>query len=84
MQTELDIELEKVRWACRRGMLECDLFLVPFFEQYYQSLTAAERDCFKTLLQESDAVLISWLLNQECPQDPAMAAMIQRIKQNRI
>lgn len=71
---------EQVRWACRRGMLECDLFLVPFFEQSYQSLSDDEKEAFQKLLEEPDPVLMSWFLGDEKPQESFMLSLVKRIQ----
>jgi antitoxin CptB len=47
-------ELERVRWRCRRGLLELDLVLQPFVDEYYAKLNKAERQQFETLLDLSD------------------------------
>jgi antitoxin CptB len=47
-------ELDRIRWRCRRGLLELDLVLVRFLERTYAALTPAERDVFKGLLERSD------------------------------
>lgn len=74
---------ERIRWACRRGMLECDLFLVPFFESQYDSLSDTERQNFEALLQESDADLIIWLMGEGTSDNPAFEAMIQMIRRHK-
>jgi antitoxin CptB len=47
-------ELDRIRWRCRRGLLELDLVLARFVEQRLTGLSAAEIDAFKSLLQRSD------------------------------
>lgn len=32
----------RLRWACRRGMLELDVLLMPFVEEGYDALSAEE------------------------------------------
>ena len=36
--------LSKLRWRCRRGMLENDLFLERFFQRHEHRLTARHAD----------------------------------------
>lgn len=50
-------ELERVRWRCRRGMLELDIVLVRFVERHYEALDAAGREAFDALLDMPDAAL---------------------------
>jgi antitoxin CptB len=47
-------ELDRIRWHCRRGLLELDLILARFLDQRLAALTQPERDAFKSLLQRSD------------------------------
>jgi antitoxin CptB len=47
-------EVDRIRWRCRRGLLELDLVLARFLERTYAHLTPAERDVFKGLLEHSD------------------------------
>jgi succinate dehydrogenase flavin-adding protein (antitoxin of CptAB toxin-antitoxin module) len=60
-------------------MKELDVLL----ERYTKSLTAlasdAERGAFARFLELPDPELASYLLGGEVPQDPAVAALVQRI-----
>lgn len=76
----MDKELEKVRWACRRGMLECDLFLVPFFENCYGQLSIDEQEIFKKLLVESDTEIFAWLMATENPTNKSYVAILDKIR----
>lgn len=73
-------EREKIRWACRRGMLECDLFLVPFFEHCYDSLCPEEKSIFEKLLVESDAELFAWLMQTEKPSHLKYEIILEKIR----
>ncbi len=74
------MELSQVRWACRRGMLELDLFLLPFCERYYAALSMEEQNLFKALLESPDPDLFQWLMQQaEAPV--GYQALIQHIIQ---
>lgn len=46
--------LNRLRWHCRRGMLELDLVLARFLEENYAGLTARQRQEFETLLELED------------------------------
>lgn len=52
----------RIRWDCRRGMLELDIVLARFMEQNFERLTPQEVDAFKDLLAYSDPDL--WALIQ--------------------
>ncbi len=70
----------QIRWACRRGMLELDQFLMRFFDDCYDGLSAAEQNTFVLLLEEADQDLYNWLLGVcQCP-DPQLQAFCDRIR----
>ena len=47
-------EGNRVRWHCRRGMLELDLVLARFLERHFAALTPGQHAAFKALLEYSD------------------------------
>ena len=47
-------ELDRVRWRCRRGMLELDIILQRFVDKYYVLLNKTELEHFDTLLNLPD------------------------------
>ena len=47
-------ELDRIRWHCRRGLLELDLVLARFLDQVLPRLSPEELEGFKRLLQCSD------------------------------
>lgn len=61
---------EQVRWACRRGMLELDQILIPFFDAQFDNLSADKQQIFVNLLAATDQELHSWLLGVELPAQP--------------
>lgn len=59
-----DLEISgRLRWRCRRGMLELDLVLARFLQQHCARLTAQQLAEFDTLLDLPDQDL--WLLVRE-------------------
>jgi antitoxin CptB len=79
-----DIEYERLRWACRRGMLELDLFLVPFFEACFSKLTVAEQETFAHLLSATDPELLSWLMAHTQHENKEVALIVDKIRQYRL
>ncbi len=49
--------LERVRWRCRRGLLELDIVLGNFIERHYPHLDGAQRLAFDSLLDMPDVTL---------------------------
>jgi antitoxin CptB len=58
----------RLRWRCRRGMLELDLVLAGFLAQGYLLLNDAQKQQFDRLLDETDPNLYDWLIqHHDCP-----------------
>ena len=72
-------EINRMRWAARRGMLELDLVLEPFVQARYASLSDADRERFQQLMLCEDQDLFAWFLQRQKPEDPEHAAIVQQI-----
>jgi antitoxin CptB len=70
----------KLTWQCRRGMLELDVILVPFLEQYFEQLNQSEQGVFVTLLNEADPDLYSWFMGYAKPEQQDYVELIALIK----
>jgi antitoxin CptB len=55
--------LSKLRWRCRRGLLENDLFIERFFKKYAAVLTVKQAQGLSLLMELSDSDLLD--LNME-------------------
>jgi antitoxin CptB len=63
MQTPVDIRtLSKLRWRCRRGLLENDLLIERFFERHGARLTQAQAQGLEVLMELPDNDLLDLLL----------------------
>lgn len=60
-------EIDRLRWQCRRGLLELDLVLNRFLELELAGLEPEELQVFKELLDEADTLLLAWVMGQEEP-----------------
>ena len=60
MQAELlnERDLSKLRWRCRRGLLENDLFIERFFNTFEKSLTVNQAKGLNVLMDLSDNDLL--------------------------
>ena len=54
--------LSKLKWRCRRGLLENDLFIARFFERHESRLTVGQARAMETLMDLSDNDLLDLLL----------------------
>jgi len=70
----------RLRWACRRGMLELDIFLGCFLDTTYESLTFDDKVIFQDLLLEADQTLLGYFMGQEKPEDPEIARVIEKVR----
>ena len=61
--------LSKLRWRCRRGLLENDLFIARFFERHEDSLTVGQARGLYTLMELADNDLLDLLLKRREPAD---------------
>lgn len=70
----------RLRWMCRRGMLELDILFERFIDNGgYERLDQDERQLFEVLMQEPDPVLFSWFLGSEAA-DQRFAELVQKIR----
>ncbi|MBE2264610.1 MAG: succinate dehydrogenase assembly factor 2 [Burkholderiaceae bacterium] len=60
--------LSKLRWRCRRGLLENDLIIGRFFEQYATTLTIGQARGLHGLMDLADNDLLDLLLGRKEPQ----------------
>jgi antitoxin CptB len=57
--------LSKLRWRCRRGLLENDLFIERFFDRHASRLTIGQARGMYTLMDLSDNDLMDLLLRRK-------------------
>ena len=72
METDLDQPLgqralSKLKWRCRRGLLENDLLIERFFGRHEAQLTARQADAMNTLMDLADNDLLDLLLRRKDP-----------------
>ena len=74
-----DLEYNRLRWRCRRGMLELDAWLGGFLEANFHGLDAQERVVLSRLLDREDPDLFAWLSGSAVP--PAeFQPLVEKIK----
>lgn len=78
---EAATEHRRLRWQCRRGMLELDLLLGAFCERDYARLSAEQQADFRRLLEVPDPMLHAWLIGQAVPAEPALRALVEQVRQ---
>ncbi|ADE13890.1 protein of unknown function DUF339 [Nitrosococcus halophilus Nc 4] len=70
----------RLRWRCRRGLLELDLLLGTFLETSYHAISDEEKRAFEALLHHSDPQLWQYCLGEDSHPDPVTANVIAKIR----
>ncbi|MBY6063196.1 succinate dehydrogenase assembly factor 2 family protein [Pseudidiomarina sediminum] len=69
----------RLRWACRRGMLELDVLFAPFVEEAYDDLDEQQQDVFRRLLTCDDPDLFAWFMGHQPCEDEELRGMVEFI-----
>jgi antitoxin CptB len=72
-------ELSKLRWRCRRGLLENDLFIERFFTRYAQDLTKRQAAALGQLMDLADNDLLDLLLRRREPEGETDTTEIRQV-----
>jgi len=73
-------ELDKIRWHCRRGLLELDLILEKFNQRYLGGLDAEQLECFKELLAFYDNDLLDLVKGRAAAPDRRYHYVLQLLR----
>jgi antitoxin CptB len=60
--------LSKLRWRCRRGLLENDLLIERFFDKYASGLAVRQAEALGELMDLADNDLLDLLLRRKDPE----------------
>jgi len=72
-------ETDRLRWRCRRGMLELDLILLRFLDERYPQLPSSEQQAFESLLQMQDDALLE-MISGTGPVEAPFEELIGRLR----
>ena len=73
-------ELNRLRWRCRRGVLELDLALAHFLETKFPQLDGSQRETFERVLEAADEDLWRWINGDEQGLDPAWRDIVAALR----
>jgi antitoxin CptB len=73
-------ELSRLRWRCRRGLLENDLILARFLDLRGDAVTEPELIGLDRLLDLSDNELWDLLSGRLEPEDAAMRPLLETLR----
>ena len=72
MDTPVDARrLSRLKWRCRRGLLENDLLIERFFRRHEGALTGRQADGLEALMELSDNDLLDALMARSDPPEAA-------------
>ena len=77
------MDMNRLSWASRRGMLELDLMFLPFLKKVYPTLELKDQMRYWKLLECEDQDLWNWLLNRETSSNPELQKIIDIIRKTR-
>ncbi|MBM6551395.1 succinate dehydrogenase assembly factor 2 [Marinomonas ostreistagni] len=70
---------KRLKWQCRRGMLELDVLFEPFLDDVFLSLDEADKQRFYKLIECEDQEIFPWFMQKEVPEDPDLARIVDII-----
>ncbi|HEV8647471.1 MAG TPA: succinate dehydrogenase assembly factor 2 [Burkholderiales bacterium] len=73
-------EIDRVRWHCRRGLLELDVVLTRFLDRHFERLSPQQRAAFNRLLDYPDNDLWDFVTGKQLPPDAESAHIISLIE----
>ena len=73
-------ESRRIRWRCRRGLLELDCVLLPFYEQHFDALDRKDQQAFVHLLDQADNDILAWLQKRELAPEDNLMLIIDKIR----
>ncbi len=71
--------LSKLKWRCRRGLLENDLFIERLFQRHEAHLTVRQAQGLNTLMDLSDNDLLDLLLRRQQPEGALDTADVNEV-----
>jgi len=71
----------RLQWQCRRGMLELDLLLQDFLDQYYDLMDEDTQAVFRELLTLPDQTLQDFFFGDKRPDNARIAHVVKVIRQ---
>ena len=73
-------ELDRIRWRCRRGMLELDIVLQGFVDKHYMQLNKTELQHFDILLNLPDNDLWDTITSKKELEDKKLQPVLQLLQ----
>jgi len=79
---DFELHMRRLRWCCRRGMLELDLIFEAFLKNNYLNCDKDVQNTFENLLSCQDQELYEWLVSRKSmPTDPKLKKLVEQLRQ---
>ncbi len=73
-------DTERIKWHCRRGLLELDLVLQRFVDRHLDTLSDVQTDVFKELLAYEDNDLLDMVMGRAEPVNGDLSAVLELMR----
>ncbi|MEE9342675.1 MAG: succinate dehydrogenase assembly factor 2 [Gammaproteobacteria bacterium] len=74
--------ISRIRWACRRGIRELDLWFLGYLKNNYPTASENEKQTFEQLLQFPDQELFDWFMEKSQPVEKSLVEIIGVIRKS--
>ena len=75
-------EVDRIRWQCRRGLLELDLALTAFLDRHFARLETSEVALLRELLEQPDNELLDLVIGRADPADARFQPLLERLRES--
>ncbi|MCK9382530.1 MAG: succinate dehydrogenase assembly factor 2 [Sulfuritalea sp.] len=81
MDEERGARIGRLKWHCRRALLELDLIFERFWERHGDDLDTQGEAALTRLLELEDHDLWALMSGKEVTDDPQLMGMIERLRE---
>jgi len=81
MEEDRKARINRLKWHCRRSLLELDLVFDRFWERHEGDLDAQGEAALERLLEMQDPDLWALVISRVVADDPQLADMITQLQQ---
>ena len=71
----------RIRWKCRRGLLELDIVFEKFCQTILPVMSDEEKKLFFYFLDTPDQLLLDWIFSSAFPESGQDKEFVQKLKQ---
>ena len=81
MEEDRKARINRLKWHCRRSLLELDLVFDRFWERHEDDLDESGEAALERLLELQDHDLWALVIGREVTDDPHLMGMIARLQE---